>query len=592
MSDQEDPISSPSDRSKRRLEDDESISKHDSNTQHNRAHKRQAVPDPRTDAPYAAKLSKLSQSKQTDEEDDKEAVIKFDDVEKDLETPGNEDEDEIEPTTETSAHISLRAIVSTKDAGVIIGKGGKNVSEIREQSGAKVTISEMVHGALERILSASGPLDAVALAFSLVSRKILQESPSSPEQDQIVTIRLLVPDNRMGSLIGKGGSVIKTIQEDSGARCNVPPERLPMCTERTIVITGVPDSIHIAVYKFGNILLEGNSNNTGLVLYKPQAQTTPTSSQPHFNPMMAGGQMGMGGAGFFYGHPGMTGFQAMAPAPTGAAMGGAMGPTQAQQILIPNDMVGCIIGKGGSKINEIRQMSGSHIKIAEPHGNNNERLVTITGTPECNQMALYMLYSRLENEKNRVGGMPSAWPGNPGTCNVNRMGREGHGPSLSSCPECYKLAVSPGIDHLSYTLKVYGKDEFQGLLLYVQDETNTTIGSFRAYDKDLYETVECPDAIEFDANHTIGHSSPVLKGWPVEFGWNAAEIQAASNVQPGDKLTVRGMVVIDYDHWDIFPEMSFVIQHPAAKEKLGNVDNIDYTMDYLYYTKQINVEDE
>lgn len=173
-----------------------------------------------------------------------------------------------------------------------------------------------------------------------MSRKILQESPSSPEQDQIVTIRLLVPDNRMGSLIGKGGSVIKTIQEESGARCNVPPERLPMCTERTIVMTGVPDSIHIAVYKFGNILLDGNSNNTGSVLYKPQAQSTPTSSQqPHFNPMMAGGQMAMGGAGFFYGHPGMTGFPAMAPAPTGAAMGGAMGPTQAQQILIPNDMV-------------------------------------------------------------------------------------------------------------------------------------------------------------------------------------------------------------------------------------------------------------
>jgi heterogeneous nuclear rnp K-like protein 2 len=48
-------------------------------------------------------------------------------------------------------------------------------------------------------------------------------------------------------------------------------------------------------------------------------------------------------------------------------------------------------------------MSGSHIKIAEPHGNTNERLVTITGTPECNQMALFMLYSRLENEKNRMG---------------------------------------------------------------------------------------------------------------------------------------------------------------------------------------------
>jgi heterogeneous nuclear rnp K-like protein 2 len=66
-----------------------------------------------------------------------------------------------------------------------------------------------------------------------------------------------------------------------------------------------------------------------------------------------------------------------------------------QQIYIPNDMVGAIIGKGGQKINEIRQLSGSVIKINEPQDNSNERLVTITGTQECNQMALYMLYTRL-----------------------------------------------------------------------------------------------------------------------------------------------------------------------------------------------------
>jgi heterogeneous nuclear rnp K-like protein 2 len=162
MSDQEEHVSSPSDRSKRPLEDDESISRHDSNRQHNRAHKRQAVPDPETDTPYAAKSSQLPQPKETDEEVNKvEAVITFDEVEKDLEIP--DDEDDKKPVAETAAAISLRAIVSTKDAGVIIGKGGKNVSEIRELSGAKVTISEMVHGALERILTASGPLDAVAM---------------------------------------------------------------------------------------------------------------------------------------------------------------------------------------------------------------------------------------------------------------------------------------------------------------------------------------------------------------------------------------------------------------------------------------------
>src|SRR5882762_11492743 len=78
---------------------------------------------------------------------------------------------------------------------------------------------------------------------------------------------------------------------------------------------------------------------------------------------------------------------------------------QTQQIYIPNDLVGCIIGKGGSKINEIRHMSASQIKIMEPgavgvgingapapSGGEGERLVVITGQPANNQMAVQLLY--------------------------------------------------------------------------------------------------------------------------------------------------------------------------------------------------------
>lgn len=87
---------------------------------------------------------------------------------------------------------------------------------------------------------------------------------------------------------------------------------------------------------------------------------------------------------------------------------------QTQQIYIPNDLVGCIIGKGGSKINEIRHMSASQIKIMEPGagingapappGNENERLVVITGQPANIQMAVQLLYhvrcSCLNNAEN------------------------------------------------------------------------------------------------------------------------------------------------------------------------------------------------
>jgi len=94
-------------------------------------------------------------------------------------------------------------------------------------------------------------------------------------------------------------------------------------------------------------------------------------------------------------HGGHAPQQSHAGAPQQPMQGLVPGQSLTQQIFIPNDMVGAIIGKGGAKINEIRQLSGSVIKINEPQDNSNERLVTITGTQECNQMALYMLYSRL-----------------------------------------------------------------------------------------------------------------------------------------------------------------------------------------------------
>ncbi|KAG0056508.1 hypothetical protein BGZ83_004766 [Gryganskiella cystojenkinii] len=326
-------------------------------------------------------------------------------------------EGDIPPTT------ALRSIVSTKDAGVIIGKSGKNVSEIRDQSGAKVTISEMIPGAYERILTVSGPLDTVAKAYSLVAQKVIAEhiEPDAAPETESTAIRLLVSHHRMGSVIGKAGSKIKEIQDASGARLVASEEILPGSTERTITITGVPDAIHIAVYHVGVVLQEHSERDrtANIIPYRPMGRSGGGGGAAGG---YQGGPSGMGGYPSHHGHPsshhqsyyggypqgGMGGYgqdyMGGPSASRGGNSGGAMIPhgSVAQQIYIPNDMVGSVIGKGGSKINEIRQMSGSHIKISEPLNNgSNERLVTVTGTPESNQMAIYMLYQRLENEKAR-----------------------------------------------------------------------------------------------------------------------------------------------------------------------------------------------
>jgi hypothetical protein len=59
-------------------------------------------------------------------------------------------------------------------------------------------------------------------------------------------------------------------------------------------------------------------------------------------------------------------------------------------------------GRAGSKITEIRRLSGSKISIAKtPHDDSGERMFTIVGPPEANEKALFLLYNQLESESTR-----------------------------------------------------------------------------------------------------------------------------------------------------------------------------------------------
>lgn len=130
-------------------------------------------------------------------------------------------------------NISMKALIVTGDASVIIGKQGKHINEIRDQSGARLNISESIPGNPERIMTVQGQLDAVSKAFGLIVRRINDEpfEQASVPGSRAVTIRFIVPHTRMGSVIGKGGAKIKEIQEASGARLNAGEQMLPGSTE-------------------------------------------------------------------------------------------------------------------------------------------------------------------------------------------------------------------------------------------------------------------------------------------------------------------------------------------------------------------------
>lgn len=155
-------------------------------------------------------------------------------------------------------------------------------------------------------------------------------------------------------------------------------------------MSGVADAIHIATYYVGNILIEAGA------LAPSSTNSSYRPSSGHSSSRGPRAPSGQGGYGY--------GQQAAAAASFAAPGFLPQDPTaaqQTQQIYIPNDLVGCIIGKGGSKINEIRSMSASQIRIMEPGAQvpgsggappNGERLVVITGQPPNVAMAVQLLY--------------------------------------------------------------------------------------------------------------------------------------------------------------------------------------------------------
>ncbi|XP_032485898.1 poly(rC)-binding protein 3 isoform X8 [Phocoena sinus] len=305
--------------------------------------------------------------------------------------------------------LTIRLLMHGKEVGSIIGKKGETVKKMREESGARINISE--GNCPERIVTITGPTDAIFKAFAMIAYKFEEDiincmtnSPATSKPP--VTLRLVVPASQCGSLIGKGGSKIKEIRESTGAQVQVAGDMLPNSTERAVTISGTPDAIIQCVKQICVVMLESPPKGA-TIPYRPKPASTPV--------IFAGGQAYTIQGQYAIPHPDLTKLHQLAmqqtPFPplgqTNPAFPGldASPPASTHELTIPNDLIGCIIGRQGTKINEIRQMSGAQIKIANATEGSSERQITITGTPANISLAQYLINARLTSEVTGMGAL-------------------------------------------------------------------------------------------------------------------------------------------------------------------------------------------
>uniref|UniRef100_A0A671MZU1 K Homology domain-containing protein n=1 Tax=Sinocyclocheilus anshuiensis TaxID=1608454 RepID=A0A671MZU1_9TELE len=277
--------------------------------------------------------------------------------------------------------LTIRLLMHGKEVGSIIGKKGESVKKMREESGARINISE--GNCPERIITLAGPTTAIFKAFSMIIEKLEEDISSSMSNSTAtskppVTLRIVVPASQCGSLIGKGGCKIKEIRESTGAQVQVAGDMLPNSTERAITIAGTPLSIIECVKQICVVMLELNLIRQTCVLQAYAVQGQHAIPQPDLTKLH---QLAMQQSPF-----------PLAPSSQGFTSGmDATAQTGSHELTIPNDLIGCIIGRQGAKINEIRQMSGAQIKIANPVEGSTDRQVTITGSPASISLAEYLI---------------------------------------------------------------------------------------------------------------------------------------------------------------------------------------------------------
>ncbi|XP_042202110.1 poly(rC)-binding protein 3-like, partial [Callorhinchus milii] len=184
-----------------------------------------------------------------------------------------------------SVTLTIRLLMHGKEVGSIIGKKGETVKKMREESGARINISE--GSCPERIVTITGPTDAIFKAFAMIAEKFEEDINSSMTNSTVtskppVTLRLVVPASQCGSLIGKGGSKIREIRESTGAQVQVAGDLLPNSTERAVTISGTPEAIIQCVRQICVVMLESPPKGA-TIPYRPK----PAASAPV---IFAGGQ--------------------------------------------------------------------------------------------------------------------------------------------------------------------------------------------------------------------------------------------------------------------------------------------------------------
>ncbi|XP_062205114.1 KH domain-containing protein HEN4-like isoform X1 [Phragmites australis] len=189
---------------------------------------------------------------------------------------------------------------------------------------------------------------------------------TSMSSEPIETIyRILCPVKKIGSVLGRGGDIVKALREETKAKIRV-ADSIPGADERVIIIFNYQNQSERADEAAENI------SNDGLENMKPHCSAQDALLKIHDKIV----------------------------ADEVAHEKSETVDDVIARILVPGNQVGCLLGKGGSIIQQLRADTGAGIRVL-PSENlpqcalKSDELVQISGVPSLVRKALYEISTRL-----------------------------------------------------------------------------------------------------------------------------------------------------------------------------------------------------
>ncbi|KAJ7977291.1 flowering locus K-likey domain-like [Quillaja saponaria] len=331
----------------------------------------------------------------------------------------------------------FRMLVPVQKVGSIIGRKGEFIKKITEETKARIKVLDGPPGTSERAVMVSAkeePDRAVPPAMDGLLRvhKQIVNVDRDPADGasgaaRSVVTRLLVADTQAGSLIGKQGSTIKSIQDTSGCSIRVlGSEHLPLFALRDdsiVEIQGEPNGVHKAVELIAHHLRKFLVDRSIVGVFEMQMQNPDVRPNQNMPPEQNWGPPPQGflpnaggGPGFAPNHqymppphqygnyypsadmPPMDKHSHQVPpaygrdASVGVHSSGALSQQSlvtkvTQHMQIPLSYADAVIGASGANISYIRRASGASIAIQETRGAPGEMTVEISGSTSQIQAA-------------------------------------------------------------------------------------------------------------------------------------------------------------------------------------------------------------